>query len=100
MFNSSNKELGRALAAIASADKQMRGRGFLSSLLLPTPRKVLLVGGAYMALNNADPELLGPVGTAFEKAKEKVPVGDIMMMLTPAVDAVKNTLAERIDAVR
>jgi len=100
MFNNSNKELGRALAAIASADSQLRGRGPLLSLLLPTPRKVLVLGGAYMALNSVDPEFLGPVGTAWEKAKERVPVGDIAMMVTPAVEAVRDQVAARIDAIR
>jgi hypothetical protein len=100
MFNNSNKELGRALAAIANADSQMRGRSGLLGLLLPTPRKVLVLGGAYMALTSVDPELLGPVGTALEKAKEKVPVEDILMMVTPVLDAVKEQLATRIDAIR
>jgi len=99
MFNNSNKDLGRALAAIASADSQMRGRTGLLGLLLPTPRKVLMVGGAYMALNSVDPEMLGPVGPVLEKAKGMVPVEDIVMLVAPAVDAVKNTLASRIDAI-
>lgn len=99
MFNSSNKDLGRALAAIAAADSQMRGRGGLLGLLFPTPRKVLMVGGAYMALNSVDPEFLGPVGPALEKVKEKIPVNDIVMLVTPAIDAVKNTLVTRIDAI-
>lgn len=99
-MSSSNKELGRALAAIASADSQMRGRSGLLGLLLPTPRKVLLVAGAYTALNSVDPEFLGPIGPALETAKEKIPVGDIKMMVAPAIDAVKNTLAARIDAIR
>lgn len=99
MFNNSNKDLGRALAAIASADSQMRGRGGLLGLLLPTPRKVLMVGGAYMALSSVDPEMLGPVGPVLEKAKGMVPVDDIVMLVAPAVDAVKNTLASRIDAI-
>jgi hypothetical protein len=99
MFNNSNKELGRALAAIASADSQMRGRTGLLGLLFPTPRKVLLVGGAYMALNSVDAELLGPVGPALEKAKEKIPVNDIMMMVTPVVESVKNLVVSRIDAM-
>jgi len=100
MFNNSNKDLGRALAAIASADSQMRGRSGLLGLLLPTPRKVLMVAGAYTALNSVDPEFLGPIGPALETAKEKIPVGDIMMMVTPAIDAVKGQLASRIDAIR
>lgn len=99
MFNSSNKDLGRALAAIASADSQMRGRGGLLGLLFPTPRKVLMVGGAYMALNSVDPEFLGPVGPVLEKAKEKIPVNDIVMLVTPVLESVKNTLATRIDAI-
>jgi hypothetical protein len=61
---------------------------------------VLVLGGAYMALTSVDPELLGPVGTALEKAKEKVPVEDILMMVTPVLDAVKEQLATRIDAIR
>ena len=100
MFNNSNKELGRALAAIASADSQLRGRSGLLGLLLPTPRKVLMVAGAYAAFNSVDPELLGPVGPAIEKAKERIPVGDLVMMVAPAIDAVKEQLATRIDAVR
>jgi hypothetical protein len=100
MLNSSNKDLGRALAAIASADRQMRGRGGLASLLLPTPRKMIMLGALYTAVNNVDPEFLGPVGPALEKAKERIPVGDILMMVTPAIDALKGQLAARIDAVR
>jgi hypothetical protein len=99
MFNNSNKELGRALAAIASADNQLRGRTGLLGLLMPTPRKVLMVGGAYMALNSVDPEYLGPVGPALEKAKEKIPVNDIMMMVTPMLESVKNAVVARIDAM-
>jgi hypothetical protein len=98
MFNSSNKDLGRALAAIASADHQMR-RGGILSFLFPTPRKVLLVGGAYMALQSVDAEMLGPVGPALEKAKELIPVDDILMMVTPAVESVKNLVVSRIDAM-
>ena len=60
MFNNSNKELGRAFAAIATADSQMRGRSGILGLLMPTPRKVLMVGGAgTMALNSVDPECSG-----------------------------------------
>ena len=99
MFNSSNKELGRALAAIASADRQLRGRSGLLGLLMPTPRKVLLVGGTYMALNSVDPEFLGPVGPALEKAKEKIPVGDVLMVVKPIIDSVKTQVVARIDAM-
>jgi hypothetical protein len=99
MFNSSNKELGRALAAIASADRQLRGRSGLLGLLMPTPRKVMLVGGTYMALNSVDRELLGPVGPALDKAKERIPVNDIMMMVTPLIDGIKQQVIARIDAM-
>jgi hypothetical protein len=98
MFNSSNKELGRALAVIASADRQMRGRGGLLGLLMPTPRKVMLAGGAYYALNSVDPELLGPVAPMLEKVK--APITDAVALLGPLLDSLKDTLAARIDAIQ
>jgi hypothetical protein len=99
MFNSSNKELGRALAAIASADRQLRGRSGLLGLLMPTPRKVLLFGGTYMALNSVDPEFLGPVGPALEKAKERIPLNEILMVVKPVIDGLREQVVARIDAM-
>jgi hypothetical protein len=103
-IDKSNKELGNALAAIASADGQIRRRrGRLIRLFFPSFRKVLVLGSAgaaYLALNNENGDILATIGPPLEKVKETVASSELYEMVAPDIEKAIAQVAERIDAIR
>jgi hypothetical protein len=100
-----SKELGRALAALASADKRLRRRRGLVGLFLPSFRKLVLLGGAgaaYMMITgtgNRD-ELLEAIGPRIEKVRETVENTELYSLIAPDIEKAVAQLGERVDAIR
>jgi hypothetical protein len=100
-----SKELGRALAALASADKRLRRRRGLVGLFLPSFRKVVLVGGAgaaYVALssNGNRDQLLEAIGPKVEQLRETVESTELYTLIAPDIEKAVAQLGERVDAIR
>jgi hypothetical protein len=100
-----SKELGRALAALAVADKKLRRRRGIVGLFLPSFKKVVLLGGAgaaYVALstNGNRAELLDSITPTLEKVKETVESSEIYTLIAPDIEKAVEALGERVDAIR
>jgi hypothetical protein len=100
-----SKELGRALAALASADKRLRRRRGVFGLLFPSFRKVVIVGGAgaaYFALsaNGNRAELIEAIAPKIEKVKERVESTELYSLIAPDIEKAVAQLGERVDAIR
>lgn len=100
-----SKELGRALAALAAADKRLRRRRGIIGLFMPSFRKVLLLGGAgaaYVAVNsngNLD-HMVEMVAPTIEKVRETVEGTELYTLIAPDIEKVVEQLGERVDAIR
>lgn len=99
-----SKELGRALAALAAADKRLRRRRGLIGLFFPSFKKVLVLGSAgaaYVALNsNGNGDFLEAIGPKLEKVKEQVESTEIYALIAPDIEKAVAQLGERVDAIR
>ncbi|MDQ6805087.1 MAG: hypothetical protein M3065_08975 [Actinomycetota bacterium] len=100
-----SKELGRALAALAAADKRLRRRRGVIGLFLPTFKKVVVLGGAgaaYVAVNTNGnrTELIESIAPRIEKVKEQVESTEIYAMIAPDIEKAVAQLGERVDAIR
>jgi hypothetical protein len=100
-----SKELGRALAALAVADKKLRRRRGIIGLFLPSFKKVVLIGGAgaaYVAMNTNGnrAELLESIAPTLEKVKETVESSEIYTLIAPDIEKAVEALGERVDAIR
>lgn len=100
-----SKELGRALAALASADRRLRRRRGLIGLVLPSFRKLVVLGGAAAAYavvtNKGNPDdLLEAIGPTIEKVKETVENTELYAMIAPDIEKAVAQLGERVDAIR
>jgi hypothetical protein len=103
-----SKELGRALAALASADKRLRRRRGVIGLFLPSFRKLVVLGGAgaaYLAVqsNNGNGDIIDQLeqfAPALEKVKEQVERNEIYSLIAPDIEKVVALVGERVDAIR
>jgi hypothetical protein len=100
-----SRELGRALAALASADKRLRRRRGIIGLFLPSFRKVVVLGSAgaaYAAIssNGNRTELLEAIGPRIEKVKETVERTELYALIAPDIEKAVAQLGERVDAIR
>lgn len=100
-----SKELGRALAALAVADKKLRRRRGIIGLFLPSFKKVVVLGGAgaaYAALssNGNSNELIDSIAPKIEKVKEQVESTELYAMIAPDIEKAVAQLGERVDAIR
>ncbi|MDQ6777950.1 MAG: hypothetical protein M3071_17460 [Actinomycetota bacterium] len=103
-----SKELGRALAALAAADKRLRRRRSVIGLFLPSFKKVVVLGGAgaaYVAMQsqNGNGDILGQIESLaprIEKVKEQVEGTEIYSMIAPDLEKAVALLGERVDAIR
>jgi hypothetical protein len=103
-----SKELGRALAALASADKRLRRRRSIIGLFLPSFRKVVILGGAgaaYLAVqsNNGNGDILDQLellAPKLEKVKETVESTELYTIIAPDLEKVVALVGERVDAIR
>jgi hypothetical protein len=100
-----SKELGRALAALASADRRLRRRRGLVGLFLPSVRKLVLLGGAGAAYvvvtNNGNrDDLLEAIVPKIEKVKETVENTELYSLIAPDIEKAVAQLGERVDAIR
>ncbi|HEY5319111.1 MAG TPA: hypothetical protein VIJ20_14070 [Solirubrobacteraceae bacterium] len=103
-----SKELGRALAALAAADKRLRRRRGIIGLFLPSFKKVLVLGGAgaaYVAVNSQNGngdimEQLEQIAPKLEKVKETVESTELYSMIGPDIEKVMALVGERVDAIR
>jgi hypothetical protein len=103
-----SKDLGRALAALAAADKRLRRRHAIIGLFLPSFRKAVVLGGAgaaYLAVNsqNGNGDILAQIeqlAPKLEKVKETVESNEIYSMIAPDLERVVALVGERVDAIR
>ena len=100
-----SKELGRALAALAAADKRLRRRRGIIGLFLPSFKKVVVLGSAgaaYIVLNSNGnrTELLESITPRIEKVKEQVESTELYAMIAPDIEKAVAQLGERVDAIR
>lgn len=100
-----SRELGRALAALASADRRLRRRRGLVGLFFPSFRKIVLLGGAgaaYLAIssNGNTDELIETIAPKIEKVKETVESTELYTMIAPDIEQLIEQLGERVDAIR
>jgi hypothetical protein len=100
-----SKELGRALAALAVADKRLRRRRGIIGLFLPSFRKIVVLGGAgaaYVALstNGNRAELMDSIAPTLEKVRETVESSEIYTLIAPDIEKAVEALGERVDAIR
>jgi hypothetical protein len=100
-----SKDLGRALAALASADRRLRRRRGLIGIFLPSFRKLVVLGGAGAAYvvvtNNGNPdELLEAIVPKIEKVKETVENTELYSLIAPDIEKAVAQLGERVDAIR
>jgi hypothetical protein len=100
-----SKELGRALAALAVADKKLRRRRGIVGLFMPSFRKLVLIGGAGAAYlmvssNGNANELVEVIGPKIEQLKETVESTDIYTMIAPDIEKAIGQLGDRVDAIR
>jgi len=108
LMNRNSKELGRALAALASADRRLGRRRGLIGLFLPSFRKVLLIGGAgavYVAVQskNGNGDLmdqLEQLAPKLEKVKHTVEGNELYTIIAPDIERVVALVGERVDAIR
>jgi hypothetical protein len=100
-----SRDLGRALAALASADRRLRRRRGLIGIFLPSFRKLVLIGGAGAAYvvvtskGNPD-ELLEAIGPKIEKVRETVENTELYALIAPDIEKAVAQLGERVDAIR
>jgi hypothetical protein len=100
-----SKELGRALAALASADKRLRRRRGLVGLFLPSFRKLVLIGGAgaaYVMVTNSGnrDDFLEAIVPKIEKVRETVENTELYSLIAPDIEKAVAQLGERVDAIR
>jgi hypothetical protein len=103
-----SKDLGRALAALASADKRLRRRRSIIGLFLPSFKKVVVLGGAgaaYLAVNsqNGNGDLMAQIeqlAPKLEKVKETVGSTELYALIAPDIEKAVAQLGERVDAIR
>jgi hypothetical protein len=103
-----SKELGRALAALASADKRLRRRRGIVGLFLPSFRKLVVLGGAgaaYVALQsqNGNGDILEQIeqlAPKLEKVREQVERTEIYALIAPDIEKAVGLLGERVDSIR
>ncbi|HWF74149.1 MAG TPA: hypothetical protein VG186_12430 [Solirubrobacteraceae bacterium] len=100
-----SKDLGRALAALAAADKRLRRRRGIIGLFLPSFRKVVLIGGAgaaYVAMssNGNRAELIESIAPRLDKVRETVESTELYAMIAPDLEKAVEALGERVDAIR
>lgn len=105
--NRNSKELGRALAALAAADRRLTRRPRLLSLLLPSFRKVVLLGGAgaaYIAWQgqngNGNGDILETIGPQLGKVRARIESTDLYTIVAPDIERAITQLGERVDAIR
>jgi hypothetical protein len=103
-----SKDLGRALAALASADRRLRRRRGIIGLFLPSFRKVVVLGGAgaaYLAVQsqNGNGDILDQIeqlAPKLEKVKEQVESTELYSLIAPDIEKVVALVGERVDAIR
>jgi hypothetical protein len=100
-----SKELGRALAALAAADKRLRRRRGIIGLFLPSFKKVVVLGSAgaaYIALssNGNRAEFIESIAPKIEKVKETVESTELYAMIAPDLEKAVAQLGERVDSIR
>jgi hypothetical protein len=103
-----SKELGRALAALAAADKRLRRRRSIIGLFLPSFKKVVVLGGAgaaYLAVqsNNGNGDILDQlelIAPKLEKVRETVESTELYAMISPDLEKAVALLGERVDSIR
>jgi len=108
IFNRNSKELGRALAALASADRRLGRRRGIIGLFLPSFKKVVLLGGAgaaYLAVQskNGNGDILDQfeqIAPKLEKVKEQVESTELFSMIAPDIEKVVALVGERVDSIR
>src|SRR5580658_7119141 len=97
-----SKELGRALAALASADRRLRRRRGIIGLFLPSFRKLVVLGGAgaaYLAVqsNNGNGDIIDQLeqfAPKLEKVKEQVERNEIYSIIAPDIEKVVALVGE------
>jgi len=103
-----SKDLGRALAALAVADKRLARRRSIIGLFLPSFKKVVVLGGAgaaYLALQsqNGNGDILEQIeqlAPKLEKVKETVESTELYSLIAPDIEKVVALVGERVDAIR
>jgi hypothetical protein len=103
-----SKELGRALAALASADKRLRRRHSIIGLFLPSFKKVVILGGAgaaYLAVQSSNGngdimDQLEQLAPKLEKVRETVESTELFTIIAPDIEKVVALVGERVDAIR
>jgi hypothetical protein len=103
-----SKDLGRALAALAAADKRLRRRRSIIGLFLPSFKKVVVLGGAgaaYVALQsqNGNGDILDQlelIAPKLEKVKETVESTELYSLIAPDIGKVVALVGDRVDAIR
>lgn len=105
-ISKNSRDLGRALAVLAAADKRMRRRRGLIGLLTPSFRKVIVLGGAgaaYLAVMNQNGEsvdLMEAVTPALDKVRQTVESSDLYTIVQPDIERILAGIGDYVDAIR
>jgi hypothetical protein len=103
-----SRDLGRALAALAVADRRLRRRRGIIGLFLPSFKKAVILGGAgaaYLAVQsqNGNGDIIDQfeqLAPKLEKVKETVESTELYSMIAPDIEKVVALVGERVDAIR
>jgi hypothetical protein len=103
-----SRDIGRALAALAVADRRLRRRRGFIGLFMPSFKKIVILGGAgaaYVAIQsqNGNGDILDQfeqLGPKLEKVRESVESTDLYTIIAPDIERVVARVGERVDAIR